>query len=82
MSRTRLFIPQTKLVQGRAPTTSDGWKTLLDQAITKATERGDRRLTGLLRARQDGTAEKVLRTFGIITEACLVREFPEPTPTT
>lgn len=82
MSRTRLFLPQTKPSRGRSPTTIEGWKTLLDQAVTRATERSDRRLQGLLRARQDGTAEKILRTFGIISEACLDREFPEPTPKT
>lgn len=80
MARTRLFKPTTASPsRGRSPTTVEGWRALLDQAITRATERGDRRLAGLLKARKDGTAEKTLRAFGIISETCLAREFPAPT---
>jgi hypothetical protein len=78
MARTRLYLPEK--IPGRAPSTPAGWRNLLDRAIARSQEVGDRRLQGLLKARDDGQAEAILRTHGIISEACLQREFPDLTP--
>lgn len=78
MARTRLYLPEK--AQSRAPTTPVGWRNLLDRAIARSQEVGDRRLQGLLKAREEGRAEAILRTHGIISEACIQREFPDLTP--
>jgi hypothetical protein len=59
------------------PQTSAGWDALMDRAIARATEKSDRRLAGLLKARQDSRSEKVLRAMGILSETDIRREFPD-----
>jgi hypothetical protein len=49
----------------------------MDRAIARATEKSDRRLAGLLKARQDFRSEKVLRAMGILSETDILREFPD-----
>ena len=79
MTRTRLHRTEST-TRTRNPTTPEGCVALLDRAISLASERQDRRLGGLVKARADGRARQVLTQLGIISEACLQREFPEPTP--
>lgn len=79
MASARLFNQAPKITS-RAPTTAPGWRNLLARTIARATELGDRRLNGLLKAQQEDKSEQILRLHGIISEACVLREFPEPMP--
>jgi hypothetical protein len=69
--KTRVHVESKQLT----PKGVMAWDTLMSQAITKAEATGDRRLAGLRRAIQEGKSEQVLRSFGIISEADLQREF-------
>ena len=60
-----------------APTTSSGWNTLLSLEIRLADGKADPRLGGLKRAMVEGKAEQVLRMYGVISQADLLREFPD-----
>lgn len=52
------------------------WEGLLRRTIQRAGACQDPRLSHLQRALTAGTAQKVLRQYGIIREADLEREFP------
>jgi hypothetical protein len=71
--KTRTHIPTVK----RAPAGPLEWNHLLSKAIKRAELKGDNRLAGLRKASSDGKAESILRRFGILSEADLVREFPD-----
>jgi len=51
------------------------WDRLMSQAIKRAEMTEDRRLAGLQKAIQEGKSEQILRSFGIVSEADLQREF-------
>lgn len=53
------------------------WTSLLQAAIGMAAITSDPRLGVLEKARREGKAETTLRRFGILSEADLLREFPE-----
>jgi hypothetical protein len=79
MAKSRVFNTGPQAPRQRHPQTAGGWTALIDRAIERAVEKGDRRLTGLQKAKADGRSEAHLRAMGIICEADLLREFPEPT---
>jgi len=62
-------------VKQLTPKGTVAWDTLMSQAIRVAEKTGDRRLAGLQRAIQEGKSEQVFRSFGIISEDDLQREF-------
>ena len=78
MAKTRKFLPSGQVaVQPKHPGTLMGWRALLERTIERASECGDRRLTGLQKALETGKAEATLRAMGVICEADVQREFPE-----
>jgi hypothetical protein len=52
------------------------WRNLCKLAIDFADKSGDRRSAGLRRALETNQCEKILKSFGIICETDLRREFP------
>ena len=56
-----------------------GWVKLAQLAIARAEKIKDRRLEGLRASLTNGKVEKTLRQLGIICEADVEREFPNPT---
>jgi ABC-type microcin C transport system permease subunit YejE len=56
-----------------------GWVKLAQLAIARAEKIKDRRLEGLRASLTNGKAERTLRQLGIICEADVDREFPNPT---
>lgn len=80
MAKSRVFSPTGQSpVKPKHPQTAEGWRSLIDRAIERATEGGDRRLTGLQKAKTDGKAEVHLRSMGILSEIDILREFPART---
>lgn len=70
------FLPSSALSPTpKGPQNAHEWNLLLSKAINRATEKGDRRVTGLRQAMQDGRAEKILRQMSILTETDIDREF-------
>lgn len=61
----------------KAPTRALEWKRLMEKTLARADKLKDRRAAGLRQAVVDGRAEPLLRRMGIISEADLLREFPE-----
>ena len=79
-NRSRTAKPKPRVDQKRAAATSPrDWTRLLVKAIAMAKKTKDRRLEGLLKAQETGTAAKYLKKLSIICEADLTREFPDPT---
>lgn len=71
---TRHNSPKTENI---APKNTNGWNSLLSAAIKRAEAKGDNRLASLRSAMVNGKAESVLRKYGIISEADIIREFSE-----
>lgn len=55
-----------------------GWDQLMRRTLAAAEARGDKRQEGLRKALREGKSEKLLRKLGIICEADIQREFPNP----
>jgi hypothetical protein len=54
----------------------NGWNLLLSQAIRRAEAKGDARTNNLKKAMRENKAEATLRSYGILGEVDLNREFP------
>ena len=54
------------------------WNRLMMQDIERAEQIKSRHLPGLRAALASGNVEKHLRTLGIVSPACIDREFPSP----
>jgi hypothetical protein len=51
------------------------WDTLASKAIKLSDQIGDRRSLALKKAIQEGRSENILRSYGIISDTDLAREF-------
>jgi hypothetical protein len=52
------------------------WNSLMQQAIVRAKDTGDKRYQVFLDAYNKGVIQETLRRYGIISEADILREFP------
>ena len=77
MSRIR-YAKANQKKPSRAPNTPMAWLRLMQKVIARARQLRDRRVPGLERALKEQTMDKMLRRMGIICEADILREFPDP----
>lgn len=75
--KMRLYQGLAPAKKSAGPSTPGGWSLLLGHVIARATELSDRRLAGLLSAQSEGRSEKLLRSMGILSDADILREFPD-----
>lgn len=68
----------TAKVSPRSPKTPFEWDNLLRKVMERAKAQGDRRHAGLQGVIGKGESAKALRRMGIICEADILREFPDP----
>jgi hypothetical protein len=54
------------------------WDALATKAARVAESIGDQRSTLIKKAVQEGRSERVLRSYGILSEIDIAREFPVP----
>jgi hypothetical protein len=76
MPSRALNQPKTK-PRIQVPERKHDWQRLLQQAIRRAEQLGDRRLPGLRVALGKGESEQALRRLGIIHDGDILREFPD-----
>lgn len=74
---TRAFNQPPTTSPVKMPRNLEEWASLMRKAIERAETTEDRRIHGLRKALVDGNSERHLRLLGIISEACIHREFPE-----
>jgi hypothetical protein len=74
--KTRL-MDQKLAVKNLSPA---DWDALASKAAKAAAGIGDQRSNLIKKAIQGGRSEKVLRSYGILSEIDIVREFPVPEP--
>lgn len=60
------------------PDTAQGWANLMRRVLARAKKLRDRRVGGLERAAHNGQINQTLKRMGIICEADILREFPDP----
>jgi predicted phage gp36 major capsid-like protein len=72
---TRMFNQPSPTI--KTPQKLDEWRQMMRRTIEKAEKANDRRQHGLRKALADDNSEKHLRMLGIISEADILREFPE-----
>lgn len=72
---------KTRLMQQKPvklPKSQADWDTLASKASKAADLAGDKRAYSIKKAIQEGRSEKILRSFGVISESDVTREFPVP----
>jgi hypothetical protein len=72
--KTRMMLSKPTMV----PKSPAEWDLLASRANKAADLIGDKRAYSIMKAIQEGKAEKVLRSYGIISEVDVNREFPVP----
>lgn len=73
--RIRHLKPKPKR---REPSTPQEWITLMRRVISRAKKLRDRRAAGLEEAVRQRKTHQTLKRMGIICEADILREFPDP----
>jgi hypothetical protein len=72
---------KTRMMQqkpSKLPKSQAEWDSLAVKAVKAAELFGDRRAYSIKKAIQEGRSEKILRSYGVISEADVTREFPVP----
>jgi hypothetical protein len=72
--KTRMMRP----IPTNFPKSHAEWDALASKAAKAAKRVGDGRAYPLTKAIQEGRSERLLRSFGILSETDIVREFPVP----
>jgi len=72
---------KTRMMQqkpSKLPKSPAEWDSLASKAVKAAELSVDRRAYSIKKAIQEGRSEKILRSYGVISEADVTREFPVP----
>jgi hypothetical protein len=72
---------KTRMMQAKQvklPRNPAEWDSLAAKAVRVAELSGDLRAYSIKKSIQEGSSEKILRSYGVISEADITREFPVP----
>lgn len=73
---TRILKPRVRPSTTLVPSAPHEWDNLLRRVMARASQTHDRRLQGMADVISRGQSQQYLRRLGIVTEADILREFP------